>query len=289
MANKKIVTSNKGSFETNVADRMSTQFDQKHDVKDTFTLRIMSSMRGKSDDAVRAAIMLAMKKSNSKSANVKVRFTQEYAQEHMEELLALAKLIQLENEARIYEMRNYLSEEAKASGKKIAMQNYAHMTARSRCSSSVKDDTLNLALRSTGSWYIPETAVFHLGLDFVGLSSDKSGFNIEKKIDVTDSNGDDSEAYRVITEVGGAKSCPITETNKDAMADMLYDILVAYDTAFKNVDGSDMSQLLQGLTDFVKWYRVHSNSALVDTSLSQSEKAEAEAWADRAIKWIATN
>lgn len=289
MANKKIINSVGESYETDVAERMSSQFDKKYDVRDTFTLRMLSGIRGKSDDAVRQAVMMAMKKARATSANVKVRFTRPYAEEHMEELVELAKLIQLEDEARILEMRTKLSEEDQKNGKIIAFQNYAMMVMKSHLSSSVKDDTMSTALRATGNWYTPNTSVFTLTLDFAGLTPEKFGYNLEKEISVIDSNGVESTAYRIITEVGGAKSCPVNEANKDAMVDMLYAILKLYDDHFKTVDGSDMDQVLNALKNYVRDYRIHSNTELVDTKLTDSEKKEAEEWAIRAEAWIQNN
>lgn len=289
MAKKRIVNSLGSVFTTDVAERISNQFDHAHDIRDTFTFRIMCGITGKSDDTVRAAIMLAMKKANSKKSNVKVRFTQDFASDHMEEFLQLAKTVQLENEARILEIRESLSEEDKANGRKIAFQNYANMIARGYLASSVKDTTIAAGLRATGDWYIPETAVFTLDLDFAGITEKNSGLNLEKQIEITSSDGTKYDAYRVITTVAGSKSCPVTVSNKDKMADMLYDIMMAYDRVFKNVDGADMEQLFEALKEFVSEYRVHSNTELVDTRLTEEEKKAAEDWANRAVNWLRNN
>lgn len=289
MAKKRIVNSLGSVFTTDVAERISNQFDHAHDIRDTFTFRIMCGITGKSDDTVRAAIMLAMKKANSKKSNVKVRFTQDFASDRMEEFLQLAKTVQLENEARILEIRESLSEEDKANGRKIAFQNYANMIARGYLSSSVKDTTIAAGLRATGDWYIPETAVFTLDLDFAGITEKNSGLNLEKQIEITSSDGTKYDAYRVITTVAGSKSCPVTVSNKDKMADMLYDIMMAYDRVFKNVDGADMEQLFEALKEFVSEYRIHSNTELVDTRLTDEEKKAAEDWANRAVNWLRNN
>lgn len=289
MAKKRIVNSLGSVFTTDVAERISNQFDSEHDIRDTFTFRIMCGIAGKSDDTVRAAIMLAMKKANSKKSNVKVRFTQEFASNRAEEFLKLAKTVQLENEARILEIRNSLSEEDKANGKKIAFQNYANMIAKGYLSSSVKDTTIAAGLRATGDWYVPDTAVFTLDLDFAGISEKNSGLNLEKQIEITSSDGTKYEAYRIITTVAGSKSCPVTVSNKDQMADMLYDIMTIYDRIFRNVDGSDMDQLFEALENFVAEYRVHSNTELVDTRLTEEEKKAAEEWANKAINWLRIN
>lgn len=289
MAKKRIVNSLGNVFTTDVAERISNQFDHAHDIRDTFTFRIMCGITGKSDDTVRAAIMLAMKKANSKKSNVKVRFTQEFANDHMEEFLQLAKTVQLENEARILEIRESLNDEDKANGRRIAFQNYANMIARGYLASSVKDSTIAAGLRATGDWYVPETAVFTLDLDFAGITEKNSGLNLEKQIEITSSDGTKYDAYRVITTVAGSKSCPVTVSNKDKMADMLYDIMIAYDRVFKNVDGADMEQLFEALKEFVSEYRIHSNTELVDTRLTEEEKKAAEEWANKAVNWLRNN
>lgn len=286
MANKKVRNSQGEQYETNTAERISNEFDKVFDVRDTFTLRIMCNMQGCKDDSVKSAIMLALKQSGSSSANVKVRFTRDFALEHFDEIYQVAKEIQLENEARIYEVRSHLSSDEQENGKKIAFQNYALMLLKSMVPSTVSEDNFNLALRNTGSWYTPDNAVFNLKLDFVGLSQIKSGLNLEKEISVTDSSGDEKSAFRVITEVGGMRSCPISDSNKNHMADMLYDILVSYDLHFKNTVGSDMNQLLNSLKTFCREYRKHDNKELMDTRLSDDDKKKAENWAKDAYEWL---
>lgn len=289
MANKKIRNSKGEVFETDVAARMSQEFDREYDVRNTFTFRMICNMTGCRDDAVRTAIMLAMKRAGSNSSNVKIRFTMEFAVEHMDEIIALAKTVQLENEARILEVRKKLSTNEQKNGKRIALQNYALMILRSNVTSTVSDDNLNLALKKTGNWYTPDSAVFNLKLDFAGVTSESSGLNLEKEIDVTDSDGMSGSAFRVITEVGGMKSCPVSNSNKNEMSDMLFDILKAYAECFKDVKGSDMDKLLEALKNFVGKYRTHDNTGLIDTRLTEEEKKKAKLWAESAHTWLIEN
>lgn len=285
---KKMIRNSKGEeFKTQTSERISTEFDKTHDVRDTFTFRMINNIKGIKDDTVRLALMMVLKKAGTTSSNIKIRFTQGFADQHFEEFVTLAKDVQKENEARIKEVREGLSETDKKNGKRIAFQNYALMQLKSMVVSTVSEENLNLALSNTGSWFTPDSAVFTLKLDFAGVTPEKSGLRLEKQIEVTDSNGISDTAYRIITEVGGMKSCPVTAANKDKMADMLYDILKLYDECFKDVKGDDMNALLEALKKYVAAYRVHDNAELEDTRLSSKEKADAKAWADKARLWLA--
>lgn len=285
---KKIIRNSKGEeFKTLTSERISMEFDKTNDVRDTFTFRMINNIRGIKDDTVRLAIAMALKKAGSSSSNIKIRFTQSFADQHFEELVTLAKTVQLENEARIKEVREGLSETDKKNGKKIAYQNYTLMLLKSMVVSTVSEENLNLALSNTGNWFTPDSAVFTLKLDFAGVTPERSGLKLEKEIEVTDSNGVSDVAYRIITEIGGMRSCPVTAANKDKMADMLFDILKLYDDTFKDVKGNDMNALLTALKAYVAAYRKHDNTELEDTRLSSKEKADAKAWADKARLWLA--
>lgn len=285
---KKIIRNSQGEeFKTQTSERISTEFDRTHDVRDTFTFRMINNIKGIKDDTVRLAIAMVLKRAGASSSNIKIRFTQSFANAHFEDFVSLAKTVQLENEARIIEVREGLSEADKKNGKRIAYQNYALMLLKSMVVSTVSEENLNLALSNTGSWFTPDSAVFTLKLDFAGVTPEKSGLRLEKEIEVTDSNGVSDTAYRIITEVGGMKSCPVTAANKDKMADMLFDILKLYDESFKDVKGDKMDDLLEALKKYVAAYRKHDNKELEDTRLSTKEKADAKAWAEKARLWLA--
>lgn len=286
MAFKRTANSKGEIFITDTAQKISQAFDKKYDVRNTFTFRIMSNIQGEGEEAVRAAVLLAMKKAGAKSANIKVRFTMPYAEEHLDDLTEIAKTIQLENEARIQQVRESLSDEEKKMGRVIAYQNYAHMLIKDILPSTVSDTNIQTAMKNTGTWYTPEGAVFNLKLDFVGLTDYNAGLDLEKQITVTNSEGKVSTAFRAITEVGGMKSCPVTINNKNEMADMLYSIITTYDKTFKDIDGANMDQLLNSLKKFTNEYRQHDNETLIDTKLSEEEKAQAQEWCLKAIDWM---
>lgn len=281
----------KTSIDMSTSERLSQEFDEAYNGKDSISCKVKSTIGGKKLESHERLVKAATGQTMSQAdGSFSFRLPNDFAIANSDALVSVVSSFHRYTDYALSKVYAQLDEADKAEGKAIAIQNLARDKVLDyKKDTALTKDQVSGAMDQMGILKIPDSSYLSftitMGTQFFSEPVNKKGF--KEQVDTSVKGG--RKVWRKTSECFGRKRVPIKTEAADTLAiDAIFKAAKMWEDMMKDANGGNAEELFKLVQNFstalVK--DVPEDYKIVTNSLSTADEEEAIALAKEIIDFI---